>query len=701
MDNQTEETTEAVNFLIGPTKTGKTTLCHFLSSSKISVSKRGLNFYSQALENDDIQKNIGNEGYSKTSDACYFMNFCDFPGVYDTRGDDQNLNTLLLYYKEIQKTPRFRIIMVIEEGHIVTGSSSFFFNFCNELIDVFGLRNDNAKGLHVVVTKSSQEFVNELPGHMLDLFPSEENFIIEGIKNQTIKVTSFDKPIEVGSEYVFADENRRTIFDNIMSTGVLSNYELRENILPNIFAIIEKSKANSKTLSIINTSEISDTTIIKADNILVIDKDIDCNGEYLEINSPIVIVKAIYEKRSITLRGNTNPAIRFSDNVKLVINGDSLILSTMSQKEVKFLIPTGKDFKRSEKFLRLESICINNNWTEYASHNNKFIELIVYFNPNFGQIIVDDQWKIKKLTCEICFKLHINECMRSKKNAAKAYKSLRNFESIQAYLEACEKPVTAENIEFLEGYIVNLPTIFEVLMKPSYFQKISSKDAEIQDLRDIRKMFLRRYLKLATDFKANSKEIKVEYTENNYAGYNSLVNFVNKMPIFSGVFSHENNFLIENIDEFVTRAVDDEVMSGFFNLFYSLSLSKDKNELCRYQITGDVSKYPNFEAFLEVFNKEKVFLDTESFNYLASGAVISLNAIGVLLGTGVSHIAVNNTLIGAALEAYLAHGTALTVGAALVAIDVGINIISSIAKSGYYKNIIQVEGKNIRLDCRI
>ncbi|OMJ78090.1 hypothetical protein SteCoe_22200 [Stentor coeruleus] len=701
MENQMEETTEVVNFLIGPTKTGKTTLCHFLSSSKISVKKKGLNFFSQALENDDIQKNIGNDGHSKTSDACYFMNFCDFPGVHDTRGDDQNLNTLLLYYKEIQKTPKFRMILIIEEGHIITGSSSFFFNFCNELIDVFGLRNENSKGMHVVVSKSCEEFVDELPGHVQILFPNQENFIIEGVKNRTIKVTSFNKPVEVGSEYVFADENRRNLYDRIQSSGVLSNYELRENILPNIFAIIEKSKANSKTLSIINTSEISDTTLITADNILVIDKDIDCFGEYLEINSPIVIVKAIYEKRSITLRGHANPVIRFSDRVKLVINGDSLILSTVSQKEPRFLEPTSKEFRKNDKYLRLESICVNNNWTEYASHNNKFIDLIVYFNPHFGKILVDDQWKIKRNTCDINFKLHINECMRTKKNAAKVYNSLRQFDNVKAYLESCEKNVTPEIIEFIEGYIVNLPTIFEILMKPSYFPKISSKDTEIQDLRNIRKIFLRRYIKLAIDFKTNSKNLKVEYTENNYAGYSSLINFINRLPIFTGIVSHENNSLIDKVDEYITCAMDDEAMSDFFNFFYALCLSKEKNELNKYQITGDTSKYPNFEAFLDVFNKEKVFLDTESFNYLASGSVISLSTIGILLGSGVGQVAVSKSLISSALETYLVGGTSLTVGAALVAIDLGINLICTIAKSGYYKNVIQVEGRNIRLDCRI
>lgn len=706
METPIAEISPPTNFLIGPTKTGKTTLCHFLTESKLAILKKGLNFSIQAYENKSIEKMIGNHGHSKTSESSYFENFCDFPGINDTRGDEKVLSTLLVYYKEIQKTSRFRFILALEENYITTAYSSYFFNFCNEFIDTFGLEANSAHGIHLIITKSTQDFINQLPDILSDHFPDKENFIVEGIKNRTIRISSFDKPVFNDSEYVFSQENRQRVLENIHNTGFLWNHEIKINILPRIYTTIEKIKSFAKATDIGYISELADNPIIKCSSVLIIDKDIDVCGETLEIDSPTVIVKTLHDRRFITLRGVSNPVIRFSSNVKLVINGESLVLTTANaQKHGHYLDPVSKEFKHSYNFLCLESVCINSGWTEHASHNNKFIDLIVYFNQNFGRINVDDQWRIKKITCDIGMKLHVNECMRTKSNIVKTFKSLRRYEDVASFLEATKKTESnQEFVNFLESYIINLPSIFQIFMKPSLFGKISTKDSEIQDLREIRKQLIKKYLKLITDFKSQKADCKLEITDSNLQNYSSFVYFVDRLCNFTGNITYENTGLVNEIDDFMMCAEYDNSVDDFFCFYNALTLTTEKIELYKYQITGDISKYPNFEALLDVYNKGQLLVDDEGVNILASGSAISMSALGIFLGAGVGRIIATRAISQGAVGVSIAGATtigAAVVGLGFIVIDIGINLICAMAKSGYYKNAIKVEGKDIRLDCRI
>lgn len=140
---------QPTNFLIGPTENGKTTLCHFLTESNLTISKEGSNFSIQTCENKSAEKMIGNYGHSKT-----FGNFCDFPGINYTIGDEKFLSTLLVYYEEIKKISKFRFILVLEKNYIKTANFNYFFKFCEEFIDTFSLEADSAKGMHLIITNS-------------------------------------------------------------------------------------------------------------------------------------------------------------------------------------------------------------------------------------------------------------------------------------------------------------------------------------------------------------------------------------------------------------------------------------------------------------------------------------------------------------------------------------------------------------------
>lgn len=667
------------SFFFGPIRNGKTAACHFLHGAELNIEEIGSDFIVTAVGHEEGDRMIGNEAYATTLSANYFGNYCDFPGINENRGDKEILEGLLIYYEEIQKAENFRFILTVEESFINSSNSSLFFSFTREFIEMFGLTSNSAPGIHLLITKSSQHFVDKLPETLRRRFSRCENFIIEGIKRNTLGISSFDKPVMDEMKLVFSEANRQDIIDNINNTGVINNEHIKFNLLSNIFLSIDRIKNNPPPYSISFLSEIRDDPAMDYKNILVIDEDIDECREKLEISSPTIIVKALNSKRYVTIRYENNPTIKFLPSVKKVINSSSLVLTTarISNKN-DFLDPKMIGFKESYNYLRLESICINTWWVDNHSLNNKYLELIVYFNLNFGTISIDDQWDIKKITSDIWMKLHINECMKTKDEIHQIYDSLRNSEDVRYYLAKSNKiDNNEEMVEFLEKYIINLPSIFEIFMKPSCFKQISYIPSEVRSLREIRKMLILKYLNLIADIRANKILVDAELIRK---GYDALKMFFLEFCSFNEEITNGNTDLANKIDLFMMNTNYDKSVDKFMKLFYSLSLTAHKLELYKYEVSGDISTYQNFQALVVGINKGKIFIGKNKVRISSAMPLISSTILAALLTSKPFSAAV---------------------GVAVFVVGIGINMASAKLKSGYYSNSIKFEGKDICLDCRV
>ncbi|OMJ76849.1 hypothetical protein SteCoe_23696 [Stentor coeruleus] len=709
--SQIVESEQVANFFIGKTKSGKTVLFHFLEGKKALVAKwNGSFFETMHIENEELKNIIENNGISHTNTANYIEiseilgdfqgrqlkfsgKLCDLPGLSDNRGNEKNFENLLIYQSEIEKAEKLRFIIVVEEGLITTGNASEFFKLCNEVISIFGLKTENAQGMHLVVTKTSSDHVSNLANIMKICFPKESNFIIEGIKNNTLRISSFDKPKKNLNNdiYYYDPEIRSSILRNICETGFIYKNTIRLNMLQDIFSYLDKIKSNPQTTGITFLSRINvnNNPKLEFENILVIDCDIDIHGNYLEIDGPTIIVQTLHEKRHITLRYNESPTIKFSPKVEKVINSEYLVLTTANtQFNDDFIDPKSNEFEESHNHIRLESILINTSLIEHLTLNNKYIDLIVSFNRNFGSIDVGNYNMIKKITCDINMKLHINECMNTKDNIINQNKSLRHFKNVATYLKEAKNIQGNNELEkFLESYVVNLPSIFEIFMKPSYFNQISTIEKEKEDLKDIRKMFIDRYLNLITDIKLNVIACDTEVRDENYE---HLIQFIKSQCNFEGEISKNNKTLINAIDDSIANTIRDSCVDNFLKYFYALSLKKTKLDLFKYHVTGDISDYINFNGFINAYEDGRFILENQGVNIICIIPEIALAAVGAVLGYKI-----------ASLWGLNSKGGGLAGAIIFSAAGIFFYWIRSKLVTGYYNNGIKIEIKDIRIDCRL
>lgn len=684
-----------INYITGPCQIGNNILFSFLTGKNFDIQNNGRNFDIEIIGENSL-KDI-------SSKAAYYKDYCNLPCIFDSYGDINKLEGLLTCLQEIEKANKSRFILVFEEELVIASNSSQFYNYCSEIIQTIGLTPDC--GIHLVITNSSQNFTERLPGLLQRRFPGEHHFLIEGIKSQSIKISSLDKPILQDNNYSFSEENRQRILRNIANT-TSSRQNFRLSILSKIYELIEKLKYGSNTSDIKFVSDLprnfysyDDDMNLKSNKALIIDKDIDFRGEALIIDSPNIIIKVNqHEKRLITIRGK-QPRITFTENLNLVINGEMLILTVLNEyDEEYFLDPKKEDFEKSCENIRLESICINSWFTEIMLHNNKFIDLIVYFKKKYGRITVDDRWNIKKVDCDIYVKLHINERMKTKSHIAEKYKSLRCCENVDEYLRVTNKDAFTDEYKIiLENFIVNIPSIFQIFMTQSLFRKISSECREIEDLREIRKIFIKRYLNLLEDF-SNEEKCKIEKSKHIKKGYEISRSFVERINCFGRKPFHKNSHLINELDNLLMRSLDDQHTSDFLIFYNHLITTNNKVELFIYMISGDLSIYPNYKGMVQVKRNDRINAKTEGISFLSAGTTILIGISILLLGFAVKKIP--GTFFSKESTHLLTANNIMLSILLAIAIDIGANLAHASYKSGYYKNTIKIEGKNIRFDSK-
>jgi hypothetical protein len=207
---------------------------------------------------------------------------------------------------------------------------------------------------------------------------------------------------------------------------------------------------------------------LKSNEILCIDSNIVLEDEDLLFESPIIIILPPPDKFIISIEIKENSTCKFASSIKEIYNSKALVLfKYFPSQKLTFPNPCADNFSFNWKFFRLESICVNGFLTEKLSHNNKFLDLIVYINDCSQQLEFDSRFPVKIYVVDIRFKLFINECMRTKNNISEKFISVKGCENLEDYLKICKKPDLNDdekrrNLEFI---MMKLPIIFQSLLK--------------------------------------------------------------------------------------------------------------------------------------------------------------------------------------------------------------------------------------------
>ena len=566
---------------------------------------------------------------------------------------------------------------------------------------MFKLTEEEALKIIIVVSKTKKGFCNEIPSLLTDWSNYESskstnydsnvgsnielgkrpNLIFEAMKSNQIKILPFEIP---ENESHLNEYNRAVFMENLNNTDWIDCINLRQRIKERIesklLSLREEYKENP---DIVFTSKITNKKEFNSDNILCIDNNLTLTQEFLMINAPKIVVLSKGDKKLFWEIKGKNPVIQFSENIKQFIFCKNLVISTKnSQDLIELEKPTSGNFSSSWEIFRLESICVNGKWTKYATKNNKFIDLIVILNPAFGKINVNPDFKIKTITIDLRLKFHINETLSNKKQMIEEFVSIRSCKNIDEYLKKCNKTNIKDNIkQALIDYVLKLPSIFHLVMKYSDFKSFFSNSSPDSDLLKIKRVLIKNYLKLIEDIISKEKETS-NFNKVIHA-YSLFENFCTlKLGPGFGKISPENKKLFYSLESVLNKNMDDGEILNFFSFFDTLSISEDKTILFTYELTGDISMYPNFKSLIQktlkigmsfdefkqrYFNHETRLLHTEN---LTHGYNEGMSIIKKLTSSGFTK--------AKAVATFLAGGLILfTAGAAVDKVCASIN-------SGYF-----------------
>jgi hypothetical protein len=683
------ESQNPLNLVMGPPKSGKSVFCHFISDFDLKIIRRGLR-YETSFISSSLNNEISENPIFTTSSPQHFENLCDFPSLQENRVEEKTLISTLELLNELQRRKTMRIILVVEEAFIIMSNGSCFLNFTSEVIEMFNLSPDHVKGMIFVVSKTSSGFTSSISNYLNLIFTSQQNFIIEAIKRSKMRVMSFSKPHSTDSNYSFQQQEKIDFQEELKNHEFLETETFFSSITQRVDLILNQLKHSQiRSNNIVFTSEVRDNRF-SSDLILCIDSNREINSNFLSFDAPFIYILPSENSKTVQIEvAGQEPLVEFSENVKKVIKGKSLhILIKPPNEKIDFPDPF-KKFKKNTRFFRLESICVNGNWTEYASHNNKFIELIVYLNPEIGKVDIKPEFEVKVTNVDIRMKLLINECMKTKKNIMEKFISIRFCRDLDEYLLKCKKIDISEKIrKCLEDYLIKLPNIFQIFMKVEDLGKFAGDSSEKNDLLEIQGILLKRYMKIITKYQ-NSK-LKIKPNECLNESLEKFQKFCRSTVGDVGGITVKNKKLVERLLIRMNGKIEKKKLTQFFSFFDYLINSIDKEILFQYQITGDLSIYANYSAF-----KQQIL---NAGNGLLFGAGVSIGLGAFSAGRYVVARGIANTALRASIGT--ASVVASVLGAVMLVGDIGINLIVAAAKSGYYKGEFQPDLKDYFRDRR-
>ena len=394
---------EPVNLLLGCTKAGKSCLQNLLTNKNMSIEVEDVFKGIQFKITTDLQgAPIGNNPYSETKIPMLSEDFCDFPGLNDTGAAEILAESSFHSYKHLIKYKTVRLILVISAETISTDNGSGFLKLCKDIVSFYSMNNEHLKGIHIILSKCDEGDSHKAHQYIEQRFSNETNVIIRGIITREIRISEFLKPQKNAGGYIFSNKNREEIIKQIDSVGFLESSILKlkgiedqlYNSAKSLIQNNEERKAN-QSRQYLFSKQINENKeeVVKAEDVIFIDDDIEIEADNLIFSAPLIIVRKKESDGICKLRviGNNHPSITFKSEIIHIVHSEDLFISFKEKNpDESNYFPSAEDteFGHNTKWynVRVESVVVNGGWTKYTSLNNKCLDLIAYFNTEFGEI---------------------------------------------------------------------------------------------------------------------------------------------------------------------------------------------------------------------------------------------------------------------------------------------------------------------------
>lgn len=437
---------------------------------------------------------------------------------------------------------------------------------------------------------------------------------------------------------------------------------------------------------------IAKIVVIEAKNMIIFDEDIVFESEFIQLIAPNIVVipcsKSFIHEFKITIRinGEKNTRIIFDKTLVNMVNADKLCVefkNNLPDFNLYFPLPESVEFKKDCKNIRVESLLINNLWTEHASYNNRYLDLIVHWEPEFGKIYIDESWKIEKNNFLVYGKFHINECMRSKNSIRKRYKSLKDFRNVREYLENSEiEGITDELVKNLERFVLCVPSIFELFM-----YRFKEFEAYSKDFKKIKKMLLKRYIQFLRDLKKGIHRHRFD-SEGCLSNVDQFLHSIDTHWLDKGL----ENVIYRYLDRVGIAGHEAELYCFFSPYLILIKNMPEKTLLYENKLSGDVS------MLLEDYEASERSSTLQTAGAITLGNVViqgSMIAIKQTTKAAVNHgtkevvkTGVKASCTRIALTAFKGISIPLTLG--LNVAEVAINIAALKINSGYYNGVLEL-----------
>ena len=438
---------------------------------------------------------------------------------------------------------------------------------------------------------------------------------------------------------------------------------------------------------------ISPEISISADKVLVMDEDTVLESEFIHIVTRIVLVLPSTPlpvndfKSTITIIGSKCSRIIFDRAINAVINSERLCVQFKKiRPDYGTVFPPAdtEEFSQKCQNIRLESLLINHFWTEHASYNNRYLDLIVYWEPDFGKVYIDERWKIEKRNAIILGKFFINECMKTKSGIRKKFPSLKNFEYVTEYIEKCNIRNPPESlVQGLEKHVLSLPSIFEMLIyRYNEFGSIS------KDFRAIKKILLERYIK----FLKKLREGEYDSIFDPEILLENVDSFLSNL----GFHLYERN-LEKKIYKFLKKTtITDSInfqklVYPFFAPFLSLIKNRQsKHLLFENLLTGDISTYSEDLEVTSGGTLSKVAKSAVQYTLMQGTKIILKEATKVVAKEGAKQAAKTGFKEATKRVALnLMKGINIPLAIGMSVAEVAINVIALHINSGYFDVVLE------------
>lgn len=461
--------------------------------------------------------------------------------------------------------------------------------------------------------------------------------------------------------------------------------------------IIEVENANIEEF-IIFTSQLSkkykcNYFKLKSQCLVVLDSNLEIDTTKVEIEAPCIIVlpKKSHENIRFHIIGDHDTNVKFSPCIQKFKKSDLLYIK-FSERNPNFSRYFPNEFQEicnsDYHYLRIEHILVNSIFREYVSMNNKYIDILVYWQSDFGKILNADQWKIQKNNTIVYSKFYILESMNFKSSIKNKYRAVKDFENVAKYLEESKIPSNDYIISKIEEVISCVPSIFQMLIIPRYYQI----NQNCETLIEIKQMLVERYLDLINSSNKKGGVVLTKKLIKKFDRFLSKCCPYNESNKLTKILEYLNKPIHIRSSQFSKDYED------FLAIYENLSASLEgRNYLLDNNICGDQSSYASWTMKTGIrisvcFGMNSVRIIIREL--LKKGVK---RAIGRLFAAGISEAVkqtaratVNNTIKQAAKHSIKGINTVVSFGltATLFGVELAANAISSAYYTGYYGEVV-------------